>query len=249
MGFHQTGHGASDQLRSGFEIDLGKKLISTAGATEYSAMALLRKRTLFGWLGDVYFVEYRIKKKNKSTPGRYALFGGTIEQSNDEKDLTPKVALARELNEEIGEPPSGKFKDGHFDFVASLLGGAEVDGSIATDIYRLKDTQANELNFARIVNYQKARKDEYEEKTKELAALESKPAGSRDEGKIQELKNDIARLTHIISAGRPFKVRNFHGVWIAIDWTRVTPDWKKFSPVAAYALIADGRQRKNKIRS
>ncbi|MEQ1929073.1 MAG: hypothetical protein ABL957_00880 [Parvularculaceae bacterium] len=233
--------------RAAFEINLKEKLISVENATTYRVCALIRKRSLWGILGWVYFLERR--RRTSPLPGNLLLYGGKIEHSTEEEfqDANSRAAVARELNQETAplDDPS-RFKGGQFNEFASLYGKAENGEMVAVDIYTLQDDLSRQLktNWIRNNQREKARLVPalLQEKREQLEGEQNRRP--RDESMIQRIETEIRDLEDSITAGPPVKIRHFLGIWIRMTLLRTTVDWTKLSPFAAYALLMDSRQRR-----
>ena len=236
---------------SSHRIDLDNQTISTQDAEQYSSFALIRKRSVKGFFGHVYFLEKRMVA-GKSMLG---LYGGEIEHTDPTKweldrDRTPVAALARELNEELGSLGKGKsqkFRPADLHEFASLYRDSEGREKKAVDIYRLDDEIAEHI-------HKKAIKHRRNVLIEERSDLERDLENALEFEKEKEIKARIEDINSTVG-GRPVRVRRWFGIWIHLRWTwpcplfwRITPDWANFSPIAAYTLLTDARILENIAR-
>jgi hypothetical protein len=223
-----------------YKIDLDKQSISTADAEHYSALAIIRKQSIRRLLGHVYYLERKLIGGKRT----FALYGGGIGHSDPtkptpDKDRTPAAALARELDEEIGEfgRRPQKFQPADFKEFASLLRNSERRQILAVDIYTLDDPVAEKIHKGHILKYQRKRRAELTD-----LRLKHKSASQADQA---EIETKIKFLEDILG-GSPVRVRRWFGVWIMLRWAfpwpfpwRIRPNWSRFSPLAAYSLMTD----------
>ncbi|MEZ5895511.1 MAG: hypothetical protein R3C40_08660 [Parvularculaceae bacterium] len=228
-----------------FRIDLDKKSISTGDAQGYSALCLIRKASVWGFFGHVYYLETKKIKGQKS----YSLFGGGIELADRDEvkaDPSPQAALAREFDEEIGPLPSlgnRKFSAADFHEFCSLLRNAEKGDKIAVDIYSLDDLTASAVHKK---NIEDTRQSHIDRKKECMAGL----ATTTDKKEIEELNKKISYYSEIV-AGKSVRIRRWLGMWWHLRWAfplpifpwRIRPNWSEFSPMAAYAIMTDNRIR------
>ena len=230
---------------------MDNQTISTQDAEQYSAFALIRKRSGKGLLGYVYFLEKRIVAGKPM----FGLYGGEIEHTDPTKgeldrDRTPVAALARELNEELGSFGKGKsqkFRPADLHEFASLYRDSEGREKKAVDIYRLDSEIAQRIHKTAI-------KDRRNVLLKERSELERRLEKTIGDVEKSEILKRIDEIDNTVG-GRPIRVRRWRGLWIRLRWTwpcplfwRVTPDWPNFSPIAAYSLFTDARIIENAAR-
>lgn len=245
--------GPSQGDRTDYKIDLDKETIDIKDAhPNIRAYCIVRRRSLFGILGNVYFIE----RKTHATFGKYSLYGGTVKHTDpgkQERDLerTTLGAVKRELREEIGMIGRGKarreFVDGDIepDF-ASMLRLAEGGDKFAVDIFTLKQDAADMIRFRSIVENHRDRAADIERKRAALAQLPAGEARAALEREIEDLTEQLG--------GLPVKVRRLPSVlglpamWLMFRFAfpaplpiRFRPNWFEFNPVAAFALMTHAR--------
>lgn len=235
-----------------YRIDLDKETIDTKEAyPNYRAYCIVRKRSAFGLLGNVYFVE----KKTHDTFGKFGLYGGTVKHTDPGKqerdhERTTLGAVKRELDEEIGEIGRRKnrrrFTDSDFEEFSSMIRFAEGGDKFAVDIFALKQDAADMIRFASIVRNRRDRKAKIDDKRTALARLQPGEARSALEREVEELEEQLG--------GLPVKVRRLPSVlglpsmWLMLRIAipaplpiRFRPNWFEFNPVAAFAMMTHAR--------
>ena len=238
------------------KVDLDRQIIPTHDADQYSAMAVIRKKVWHGALGYTYFVE------NREVAGKkvFGLYGGKIEHTDptkiaEDKDRTAAVALARELNEELGPLVQGKttveYKPRDLNPFASFYRKSEGRESKVVDIYSLSDDAALGVKKHKIVEFQKSQE-------LQIAKLEELLKNETKEERINSLKKEIRELydakgnapDKIRFVGRCWFLKPLFGNWIMWKWGltwqfpflfRREPRWDKFSAVAVYAILTDSQ--------